>query len=252
MIRRAYIAHLHAGNLELAAAQAHHVKDVLRLGVGDALELFDDAGQQARGTLIACGEKGVQVRVEQVQPPPLDRMALTVAAAVPKGARADWMIEKLSELGVDCFIPLRTQRSVVAPAGKNKLERWSRLATEAARQSRRRGVMGIEPLTELPEVIGRAEAEEAALWHLSTRSDAQPMVARAIPRRLFLLIGPEGGWSEQEIALFEQRHLPAISLTPTVLRVETAAIAAAALALCAAARRIEPSPVTPGADSHRQ
>src|SRR5687767_15989799 len=77
----------------------------------------------------------------------------TIAAAVPKGDRADWMVEKLSELGVEEFIPLASARSVVLPEGRNKRERWVRIATEAAKQSRRGGVMRVGELTPVAEAL---------------------------------------------------------------------------------------------------
>jgi 16S rRNA (uracil1498-N3)-methyltransferase len=234
MARRAHVPQLHSGEVELEPPQAHHIRDVLRLKEGEAIELFDHRGAQGQGTIIVCSRSSVRVRVDHVDPPPHGEMELTIAAAVPKGARADWMVEKLSELGVARFIPLRTERSVVAPEGKNKMERWSRLASEAARQSRRRGVMDIEPLSELDTLIGRWQEAESAIWQLSTQPGAQPLAARPIPQRLLLLVGPEGGWSDREAALFSQRNIPPVSLTATILRIETAAVAAAAIALSAA------------------
>jgi 16S rRNA (uracil1498-N3)-methyltransferase len=162
---------------------------------------------------------------------------LTIASAVPKAARADWMIEKLSELGVARFIPLATARSVVHPEGKNKIERWERLAAESAKQSKRPGVMAIDPLTPLLTVLDRAGASRAA--YLSTGAGAVPAVAAFRPplTSILLLIGPEGGWSAEEQAGFDGRALTAVSLGATILRVETAAIAAAAVV---AALSVEP------------
>jgi 16S rRNA (uracil1498-N3)-methyltransferase len=233
MIRRIHIPLLHTGEMELGAAQAHHARDVLRLRKGDALELFDDEGAIGQCTIVLCSPRSVRVRVVEVSAAGSDAaVELAVAAAVPKGARADWMIEKLSELGTARFIPLRTERSVVLPEGKNKVERWSRLAREAARQSRRRGVMEIGPLVRLEEAIQGARSEGSAVWHLSTFDGAEPMAARTVPSRLLVLIGPEGGWSDEETLLFGKEDIPGVALTPTILRVETAAVAAATIALC--------------------
>jgi 16S rRNA (uracil1498-N3)-methyltransferase len=221
--------------MELATAQAHHVRDVLRLREGDGLELFDDAGAVGRGVIVLCSSASVRVDVREMSVAgPDETIELSIAAAVPKGNRADWMIEKLSELGAARFIPLRTERSVVLPEGKNKMERWSRLAREAARQSRRRGVMDIEALTGVGELIGResADTDSLAMWHLSTQPQVPPMASLALPSRLLLLIGPEGGWSDGEIVLFAEQSVQGVGLTATVLRVETAAVAAAAVAMC--------------------
>jgi 16S rRNA (uracil1498-N3)-methyltransferase len=143
------------------------------------------------------------------------------------------MIEKLSELGVDRFIPLIAQRSVVLPQGSGKLDRWARLAEESARQSGRKGVMHIEPLTELSEVIEQAGSGRIIAWHLSLAKNSVllPKMLAALPPELTILIGPEGGWTADETGLFESAQIAPVRLTQTVLRVETAAVAAAAVML---------------------
>jgi 16S rRNA (uracil1498-N3)-methyltransferase len=156
--------------------------------------------------------------------------SITIAAAVPKGERADWMIEKLSELGCHRFIPLATERSVVLPEGKNKHDRWTRIAIESAKQSRRAGVMQIDPLTPLADA---AHDDTPSLkLVLSTDTTAQLIIdaLRASPNTLTLFIGPEGGWTDEELTLFSTKNIPGVKLTSTILRTETAAIAAAAIA----------------------
>jgi 16S rRNA (uracil1498-N3)-methyltransferase len=227
MARRLLVPELHVGRVALPGDQAHHARDVLRLGVGDAVELFTATGRTGAGLIV-------------------EGLALMIASAVPKGARGDWMIEKLSELGVARFVPLMTARSVVHPEGRNKIERWQRLAAESAKQSHRSGVMRIEPLTALDEVLkglsGPAAylstAAPAATVPLSTwfagRTTGKPEGMPVPPgaehsQSLTLLVGPEGGWSEEEMGRFAERHLTPLTLGRTILRVETAAIAAAAV-----------------------
>jgi 16S rRNA (uracil1498-N3)-methyltransferase len=156
----------------------------------------------------------------------------SVAAAVPKGERADWMVEKLSELGADAFIPLITARSVVHPEGRGKRGRWQRLATESAKQSRRAGVMRIGELTRLEDAVALAVASGGG-WYLSTADDAQPAsnaVGEAAPgAALHLFIGPEGGWTQQELDAMNSAGLKPVRLMGTILRIETAAVAAAAV-----------------------
>jgi 16S rRNA (uracil1498-N3)-methyltransferase len=241
VLRRIYTPLLRTGEIELDAAEAHHARDVLRLTAGTEVEVFDDAGASAVGTLVACGSRGVVVRVDAVDDggSATGAGALTIASAVPKGDRADWMVEKLSELGVDRFIPLATTRSVVLPEGKNKRERWVRIATEAAKQSRRRGVLRIEPLTPLADGVRDAvqNVADGARWYLSTADDAEPIAEllaawRTVPaprHPLALFIGPEGGWTTEETIAFELARFRGARLTDTILRVETAAVAAAAV-----------------------
>ena len=155
-MRRILVSKAVVGRIDLGSAEAHHLRDVLRLGVGAEVEVFDRAGDSGRGRIVSADGRGVTIEVEKIGRAVAGKCRLTIAAAVPKAARADWMIEKLGELGVDVFIPLMTRRSVVAPKGSAKNERWNRLATESARQSGRAGVMRIERLMELAQLIEQA------------------------------------------------------------------------------------------------
>ncbi len=232
MPRRIHIAAtLRPGHIELDPAQAHHARDALRLTPGSEIEAFDDAGHIATGTIVRCDAAGVTVRIGELCAVAASTQ-IVVASAVPKGARADWMIEKLSELGVARFIPLATARSVVLPAGQNKRDRWIRIATESAKQSHRPGVMQIEELTPLDQPL--AHWASHGLF-LSTHAAAEPIVAQLNSSFIIhhssiaLFIGPEGGWTDDEMARFNQAGLTGVKLTATILRVETAAVAAAAV-----------------------
>ena len=238
----------------LDASQAHHLRDVLRLTAGTEIELFDDVGSVAHGVVTAVDPARVSIRVESIEEPK-EAGDLIIASAVPKGDRADWMIEKLSELGVTRFIPLQTERSVVHPTGVGKRDRWMRIATESAKQSRRAGVMKIDELARLSDVIEfrgvgaspmhrrlepPARGRDAhATWYFSTAADAVDLrnLVDSVFTNLALFIGPEGGWTDAEMALFGSANLTGVKLTATILRVETAAIAAAAIAATLLVRR---------------
>lgn len=235
MPRRIRVPVLTTGLNLLPDDQAHHVRDVLRMRPGQALELFTDEGVQARATLHEVGPQRVLAEVAALdQAAPL-AIPLVIASAVPRSNRADWMIEKLSELGVTRYIPLSASRSVVVPEGHNKLERWRRIAIEAAKQSRRTGTMTIDPVMSLPAALELTVPLGDAAY-LSTGSDTQPiyhfLAAQEELRPLTLFIGPEGGWTPVEMEAFGQAGLTAVGLTTTILRIETAALAAAAVIGC--------------------
>jgi 16S rRNA (uracil1498-N3)-methyltransferase len=239
MARRIHVRHLTPGQpIALGKAEAHHARDVLRLVNGATVEVFDDAGLVGQGVFQLDGTDAF-VHVERLDETQRDAgISLTVAAAVPKGDRADWMVEKLSELGVARLIPLAAARSVVLPTGTSKRDRWIRIATEAAKQSRRAGVMRVTELTSVADAL--RDADRA--WFLSTEADRPTPVAVAI--RAFLpgssltaFIGPEGGWSAQEQQAFAAAGATAVRLTRTILRVETAAVTTAAIVACAAEGR---------------
>lgn len=216
------------GDVALDPAQARHAREVLRLAQGEIVEVFDDRGNLASGVLIYSGSHGAVVRVHEIATEERGS-GWTIASAVPKGERADWIIEKLSELGADAFVPLIAARSVVVPQGKNKLQRWSRIATESAKQSRRRGVMRIEDPTPVDEVLKKLRQGVTGIC-LSTAPSAVPILS-ALDRvsssdELLLLVGPEGGWTDDELLGFDRAGVIQVRLTSTILRVETAAIAA--------------------------
>ncbi len=229
MARRFPVAVLSVGVVQFDAAESHHARDVMRLGIGDNVELFDSAGRTASGPIVGV-DPTVGVQVTAIAPPPA-RAQIVVASAVPKGNRADWMIEKLAEIGVSRFIPLQTARSVVHPEGTGKLDRWQRLASEAAKQSHRTGNLQISPLTALPALVRNIQVQNAAAWFLTTRppadSFAAAIVALQADRPAYLLIGPEGGWTDPEEDAFRAASFTAVALTPSILRIETAALVAA-------------------------
>lgn len=231
--RRIHVDVVRVGEIALSPEQSHHARDVLRLADETGVEVFDDAGRVARGSLRHVAPRGAFVRVEKVDDPlhPA-RLAWTIAAAVPKGDRADWMVEKLSELGAAAFIPLSAARSVVLPEGKNKRERWTRLAIESAKQSRRGGVMQIGELTPLDRVIASL-APAARGWFLATeiegRAVRQAVDGLGEAPSLTICIGPEGGWDQGEISAFTRAGFTAVRLGGTILRIETAAVAAGAI-----------------------
>jgi 16S rRNA (uracil1498-N3)-methyltransferase len=229
-MRRILVPQAAVGRVDLPPAQAHHLRDVLRMREGAEIEAFDAAGRTGRGRIASVNSKGVSIQIEQMNSLPADRPSITIAAALPKAGRADWMIEKLGELGVDRFIPLASERGVVLPRGQEKQRRWVRLAEQSARQSGRVGVMRIETLTDLPTVLQQIKSGGVAAWYLSPTEDATPILELpAAPAELILLIGPEGGWSDAEIEAFEVAGILAVRIGQTILRVETAAVAAAAI-----------------------
>lgn len=211
-------AHVFVDDLEapaLSPDDRHHLERVLRLRAGEEVTVSDGAGGWRRCRLGPVLEPSGPRNLQPRPGPPI-----TVAMAVAKGQRPEWAVQKLTELGVDRIIPLVTARSVVRwPAGATSgpLERWRRVARQAAGQSRR---------VWLPEVADAAPFAEvsrypgATLAHPGGRG---PALARPV-----VLVGPEGGWDEREL----QAGLPRARLGPHVLRTETAAVVAGAL-LCA-------------------
>jgi len=218
--RRFLVSSLDSDAVRLSSEEAHHLVDVLRLREGAEVSLFDGKGGAARAKVerIAGGE--VDLRILGLGPSRESPLSLTVAVAPLKGDRMSFLIQKLTELGVTRLVPLETDRG---RPGEN-LERWRRIAIEACKQSGRSRSPEVTSPRSLEEIL----KEEGSL--VAAHPGAPPLSA---PRSgaIVALIGPEGGWSEKELALFSELGVTLFGLGPRTLRTETAAIAAATVLL---------------------
>jgi 16S rRNA (uracil1498-N3)-methyltransferase len=221
----------------LEGDEARHLTRVMRARVGDLVELFDGCGHVWTAEIHAIGKGRVQLllRFEHPQVAAGDgasasratRPSLSMATALPKGDRQRWMIEKLTELGVERLVPLVTARGV-AEATPSAIARLSRTVIEACKQCRRTELMEIaEPMT-LEAVIASRGTDETGLL-----ADPQGVSMRTLlgddASKLLCLIGPEGGFTDGERRLAEAGGFRAVCLGRHVLRVETAAVAVAAV-----------------------
>ncbi|MBI1345229.1 RsmE family RNA methyltransferase [bacterium] len=213
----------------LPETEAHHARHVLRLAVGDPIEVFDGRGASAEALIAACDKKRVQIDVGTVSTTPEPATRLTIATAVPKGERMDWLVEKATELGVSRLIPLRTSRSSVDPRD-SKLDRLRMQVIAACKQSRRNHLMELEPVVDFAEFL-RSQTQPWFIAH----PGGQPLagvLCDHVPHpqpELVMAIGPEGGWTDEEITLAEAAQARRIALGSTILRVETAVLAVAAV-----------------------
>jgi 16S rRNA (uracil1498-N3)-methyltransferase len=196
----------------LADAVRHHLERVLRLRDGEIVTVTDGAGVWRRCRWSA-GELEPDGEVEHV---PAPAVPIELAVAIPKGERPDWLVQKATELGVDRLVFLHADRSVVrwdAERAAKHLAKLRRVAREAVCQSRR---------VRVPELLGPVPSTEV----LATMAVAEPGGRPLAPGDRRVAIGPEGGWSERELSLATDT----VRLGVTVLRVETAALAAVAWA----------------------
>lgn len=213
----------------LDAQEAHHARRVLRLELGQEVEVFDGRGLVGRGRLESWAQ-GAQVRLTALRQVPRSVPTLELAVAIPKGPRADDMVNQLSQLGVDRLIPLRTSRSVVDPRPQ-KLEKFARAAIESAKQSGRAYLMLVEPQATLAQVLAGNSSQELRLIAAPGASSPAALGERLRgAQRLLILIGPEGGWTAEELELARIAGCQPWALGPHILRIETAALAAAAVA----------------------
>lgn len=210
----------------LSPADRHHLERVRRVRTGDAVVVSDGAGRWRDGTLGGAGTVDVtgEVQVDE-RPSP----AITVAFALTKGERPELAVQKLTELGADVIAPFTAARSVVrwdAQRADGNVERLRRVAREAAMQCRRSWLPEVTPLGTFATVRALPDAA------LADAGGKPPKLDRPT-----ILIGPEGGWDDDERAC----GLPTVGLGPHVLRAETAAMAAAALLGGLRARLLRPA-----------
>jgi len=227
--------------LLLAGSEARHLLVARRAEPGDRLELFDGCGGLWSAELVSGSEAGALCRViSELEAGTTNSPRLTVATAVPRTKRMSFLVEKCAELGVGELLPVSWKRSPRS-GSRAAVERWRRLAESAAKQSRQSTLMHVEsPLA--PENLGaRLEAFEACLLldprsGLDLRSALETIPAGA---RIAAIVGPEGGFTAPEETLLTRlgENLQRVRMGNSVLRVETAAITAAALILVGSASR---------------
>lgn len=216
---------LRPGEVVLTGPEAHHLTAVRRFAPGDRVTLFTGDGNEYPAEILAAGKKQVTLAVLSADPVSRELgFRLEVAAAMPKGDRGDFLVEKLTELGVTRFVPLVTARTVVHPK-ESRVENLHRAVIEASKQCGRNVLMRVDPPTKW-EAFLRAADLPAARYVLHPTGDA---AAAGLGRDVVIAVGPEGGFTPDEVAAAAAAGWRPVSLGPRVLRVETAAVAAAAV-----------------------
>ncbi len=221
----------------LEGDEARHLARVRRVAVGAEVELFDGRGLAATAEVAQVGRDRVELRVGgAVAGPPLAPLRLTLASAIPKGDRFDWLVEKATELGVDRIVPLITERSSVDPRSA-KLDRLRRAIIETSKQCRRNVLMTLEEPRHWEEWASSLDPSTRHCW-IAHPGGSSAWTDTALKRddQVAVAIGPEGGFSERELAMSLGFGWEPIDLTPTLLRVETAALAVSAQLLLRANR----------------
>jgi 16S rRNA (uracil1498-N3)-methyltransferase len=214
------------GRAVLVGDEARHLARVMRCTVGDEVVVFDGSGTSWRARVASIGRDDVMLDMgEAVTASRLTRVPLTLAVALPKGERQKWLVEKLTELGVERLVPLATTRGV-AEATPAAVERLSRGVIEACKQCGRDGLMQIGGPKGVAEVVG--DAGSGAVLLVADRDGAPLQEIATAGNLVVALVGPEGGFTTEELATIEAAGGRRVSLGPHVLRVETAAIALAA------------------------
>jgi len=207
--------------------ESKHASGARRLRESDSIMLFDGAGTVARATITRLDPRGrtTSFAVDETFHVERSSSVLALVCAVPKGDRQSTILDMATQLGMTDYVPLISARSVTRPDGVN--DRWKRTVLESCKQSRRPWL----PVLHEPVMIEQLDTTAAfSSWHWvlaeADGESAQPIVDEVADGPVGVVVGPEGGLSEEEIALLDQRGARRLSLSDAVLRTETAAVAA--------------------------
>ncbi len=218
------------GPVTLTGAEAHHLAAVCRLRPGDAVCLFNGDGHEYAARIVEVARRSVTLEIGGLASPARElSFTLEVAAPLPKGDRAQFLIEKLTELGVAAFAPLACARAVIHPRDA-KLEKLRRYVIEASKQCSRNVLMRIEPMIAWQSYCAARKANES-LWLAHPGGADNRAVGPSGATSVRAAVGPEGGFTTEEIDAARVNGWRLVDLGPRILRIETAAMVTACHAI---------------------
>ncbi len=220
----------------LSGTEAGHMLRVLRLRPGDSFHAFDETGQRYRMRILEATSRSIRAEVLEEWPPePPPGVPITLLVGLPKADKMDFLLEKATELGCSRVIVFRSSRTIPRPGpdeGRGRLLRWERVALSAAKQcgsARIPEVTGVVPLSRALSLAADAEGK-VILYEGEKGTGLKEILSRLDrPNGVAVLVGPEGGFSEDEVREAEAAGYTRAGLGNRILRVETAAVAAVAI-----------------------
>jgi 16S rRNA (uracil1498-N3)-methyltransferase len=218
------------GMLRIEGNEVKHIRRVLRLKAGDEIIVFDSLGKEYEGTIIEETTSSVVIKIQNIflskRDSPLD---VTLAQSLLKGEKMDYLIQKATELGVKEIIPFFSSRSVPLLEKSGRLKRhhrWGRIAIEASKQCGRGVVPKIEPLQDYSEMLQLASpgSLRLILWEREGGQLKEVLERSKEKTRIFFIIGPEGGFSQEEVEEAKRAGFIPVALGRRILRAETASL----------------------------
>lgn len=210
-----------------------HLRDSLRVTVGDTVWFGDGKGTRYRTEITTISPRVILGHIlDTIRRPPSLTPRLTLGQSLLKGDKMDWVIQKGTELGMDALMPIESHHSVIrlkSDRRDHQLARWQRIALEAAQQSEQWSIPSMTTPQTLASLLTH-HAPHTTMLMLTERHSGMSLQTVPLPQQatdiLFMLIGPEGGWSHDELTTGQQAGVIPVTLGPSILRAETAAIAA--------------------------
>jgi 16S rRNA (uracil1498-N3)-methyltransferase len=232
-LRRFFVENIETkdGLCTIRGSEAKHMTRVMRMGRGDRFILMDGKGARFQAIIVSAGRREVLATLEKALPqPPPSPVEITLCQALLKSRAMDYVIEKTSELGVSRVFPFSSERTVVRlnpEKAVNKRRHWREIAQGAAKQSNRRAPAEIGPFSSFGELVAKCPQENALkviLWEEEAARDLKDLLKASPPPKKFIgMVGPEGGFSQEEVRAAKEAGFTSVSLGQRVLRAETAA-----------------------------
>lgn len=236
-MRRFYIAdnQIHGDSTTLSGQDARHLKDVLRLDVGDTVCLFDGKGHEYRAEITEMQPGNITLAILETLTSTTESPAhITLAQAYLKDKKMDTLLRQLTELGLSRFLPFQASRSVPQPDKKRltaRMERWKKIAQESLKQCNRSQLPEISETVSFKDVLDQAGPDDLKImfWEKAREPLIFDSELKKSCRRIFILLGPEGGFSDDEATAAQEKGFITKTLGPRILKAETASLTACAL-----------------------
>ena len=245
------------GTVTLDEGETRHLRDVLRLKAGDVVNLFDGEGREFECRVDDIQKRSTELSISNEIAPTASEsnLDLTICAAILKGDKTDFAVQKLVELGVNHFVPMLTARCDVKPKDAAKrVERWRKIAFESAKQCGRAKLMSVAEVGKFEDALQKparskgepsergqparmseakmptpAQSKQEQMIVLFSERDGEPLNIEPPPKSLTAFLGPEGGWDDAELKIAKDLYIPIFTLKGRIMKADTAAIAISAI-----------------------
>jgi 16S rRNA (uracil1498-N3)-methyltransferase len=225
-MKRIYVPNAQLGTCLLQGSAHHYLTHVLRCHLGEHVEVFDGGGKSFLALIEACNSKEMHLTLLQERVSAPTASVSLMHALLRQPARFEWLLQKATELGVAEFWPLLTERTQQHQAASEKRQaRWQKIIEEAARQSARNHLPKLNACLPLSEALKQAPKNSRLLLLNESETQVPLREVLSLGGRLVVLIGPEGGWAPNEVALAKQQGATSVGLGPCILKSETAGLA---------------------------
>jgi 16S rRNA (uracil1498-N3)-methyltransferase len=236
-VRRVFIDGLLADEIKINGTDGHHIIHVLRAKIGQKLIVVDASQTIAEAEIIAFNHEEVILKcIKQIDANTEAPIEVVLAQCLPKADKMDFVVQKAVELGVSSIVPVISTNCVVKYDATKQIARrtkWQKIANEAAKQCGRTIQPVVEPIVRFKEVLENLDPDTAAFICYEGQTDIpiRDFLRHSTAQRFFVLIGPEGGFTPEEVELCLKNGVRAVTMGPRILRSETASLAAVSLVM---------------------